>query len=424
MLLADKNQKVKGEKRMKRIVALLLCISLFLLCGCSQNHPNETVKPTERADSNPSPTPSTIIQLKVSTEPDIIFTGMDDPALLTYMEDAVYSNLVMNINSSEYLVESVQAVYVSKEYLEELEYNSKTNVFFGYSLADIDNFFKGEKYVFTLGDDGNTVVRQEVAIDDTTYNQIVKNVAIGTGVILVCVIITVASEGAGAPAAAAIFAASAKTGAICALSGAVIGGVATGAVKAYETGDVESALKAAALGASEGYKWGAISGAVSGAATEALTLKSMTAGGLTMNEAAIIQSESGYPASVISELHNMEEYEALKSANLQPYIVNGKTALIRGDIDPFSVDEFGRTNLQRMENGLAPLDATGKSFQLHHIGQESDGTLAILTSSEHENSALHGFKLVSEIDRADFAKTRNDFYKSLAEIYKDALGLI
>ena len=95
-------------------------------------------------------------------------------------------------------------------------------------------------------------------------------------------------------------------------------------------------------------------------------------------------------------------------------------ALVRNDIDLFKVDEFGRTNLQRMKSGLAPLDSTGKSFELHHIGQKNDGTIAILTSAEHDNPALHGFKSVSEIDRPAFDKIRSEFWKAMAKIMSGA----
>lgn len=107
-----------------------------------------------------------------------------------------------------------------------------------------------------------------------------------------------------------------------------------------------------------------------------------------------------------------------KIANLKPYMINGKTALVRKDIDLNLVDELGRTNLKRMELGLSPLDVNGASYELHHIGQEADATLAILTQAEHDNAVLHGFKMSSEIDRKIFAKQRRRFWKSMANIFE------
>ena len=68
-------------------------------------------------------------------------------------------------------------------------------------------------------------------------------------------------------------------------------------------------------------------------------------------------------------------------------------------------------------NGNAPFDTTGKRYELHHIGQENDGTLAILTSTEHHNASLHGYKISSEIDIESFDKTCKEFWKAMANYY-------
>lgn len=107
---------------------------------------------------------------------------------------------------------------------------------------------------------------------------------------------------------------------------------------------------------------------------------------------------------------------SFKAANLKAHMVDGKTALIRNDIDLLKLDEAGKTNLQRMKDGYAPLDIDGKKFELHHIGQKADGTLAILTQKEHDDIALHGFKAISEIDRTMFAAQRKQFWMTMAEI--------
>lgn len=430
---------------MKRILALLLSLSMVfsLLSGCSSqnnstssvasnlssaettyesdNNSNEVIDPATEA---PSPTEEVTNPDQASEpagadilgpgefdwEPEIKFTGMSDETLLPYIEDTVYRQLVQDLNSSEYYVESVSATYVSQEYLNELAYNSQANVFFGYSLAELDEYFEGTRYVFTLGEDGQTTVEALQVVEDATYDKMLKNVAIGTGVILVCVTVSAVTAGMGtAPAVSMIFAVAAKTGATCALSGAVISGVTSAAVKGYQTGDLSEALKAGALGATEGYKWGAISGALTGGAGEAWGLYSATGNGLTMNQVATIQQESGYPLSIIKQFHTVEEYTVFKNAGLQAEMVGGKLALVRTDVDLYNVvDEFGRNNFTRMSQGLNPIDAFGKEFQWHHIGQNNDATLALLTAAEHKNGALHGFKVVSEIDRKAFTTYKKD----------------
>lgn len=347
------------------------------------------------------------------------FKGMGDPALPGYIENTLYQELVADLRGEQYYVENVSALYISQEYLDELAYNSQANIFFGYTLADLDAQFQGQKYIFTLGDNEETVVEPFSEYDDT-YNRIIRNVAVGTGVILVSVTVTAIGAVAGASAITMIFAVAATTGTKCALAGATIGGISAGIVTGIKTGDMSQALKAAALTASEGFKWGAITGAISGAALETAGLWGATLNGLTMDEAAFIQIDSGYPLDVIQSFKSMEQYEICKEAGLMPQMVDGRMALIR-EIDLDFVDEFGRTNLQRMKDGLAALDpVTGQSYQLHHIGQKMDSTLSILTEAEHmqggNNLIWHELGGESQIDRAAFAFIRQDFWMDMASI--------
>ena len=403
---------------MKKLIAILLS-GVLLLTGCANN---VQIEPTtsntssaQKADTESTANDLTeekdgLIHVIVEDdesaddseyvyEPE--FSSLNDSQLQAYVEDALYSELVSTLDSDKYYVENVSAVYVSQEYIDELTYNSKSNVYFGYTLEEIDAQFQGTRYVFTLGEDGDTIV-QPFEEYDNTYEQIIKNVAIGTGVILVCVTVSVITTGAGAPAVSLIFATAAKTGTIMALSSATLGGVSAGIVTGIETGDMSQALKAAELAASDGYKWGAITGAITGGAGESIkyanAMKALRGAPLniTTQEAAAIQMQTGYPAEVISQFHSVEEFKVFQEAGLKAQMINGKLALVRKDIDLYNiVDEMGRNNLARMQNGLSPIgiDDAGNVFkyELHHIGQESDATLAILTTKEHDSSVLHGF---------------------------------
>ena len=200
------------------------------------------------------------------------FMTLNDPDLLQYVEDTVYTELVNQLNSDDYIVESVQAMYMPEEYYAEVEFNSQENEYFGYKSSELNAVFQGTKYIFTLDDHGQTTVQEMEVLDDDTYDQIVKNVAIGTGVILICVTVSIVSAGVGAPAVSLVFAASAKTATTFALSSAALVGVSAAFVKGVETRNVKETMKAAALGASDGFKWGAISGAVVGAASESYKL--------------------------------------------------------------------------------------------------------------------------------------------------------
>lgn len=386
---------------MKKILAILMIVSLF---ACSI--------PTCFAEE---------VLLPAGSVPEAGFSGMSDPNLLRYTEDTIYESLVSALDSEEYFVENVSAIYISQEYIDELAYNSQANIYFGYTLQELSEQFQGRKYVFTLGDDGTTIVTEFEDYDDT-YDRALKNVAIGTGVILVCVTVSVVSAGLGAPAVSMIFAASAKTGTIMALSGGAMGGISAGIVTGMQTGDMDSALKAAALAGSEGYKWGAISGAVSGGIGQTIALKGATMNGLTMNEAAAIQRESKYPLDVIKQFKSMEQYEICRDAGLKAVTVNGKTSLVRA-IDLDYVDELGRTNLQRMKQGLAAIDPnSGVSYELHHIGQKAESTLAILTKAEHmqggNNAIWHEFGVASEVHSAStqsmWLTQKQTYWKQLA----------
>lgn len=416
---------------MKRMISLLLCVALAF-SGCSQPQQQVTESSAEQQDAvqadaveTAEESESGIIEENVSFDSfevqnvEPTYTGLNDESLLESIEDLIYTDAIAALDSEDYVVEAVNAIYVSKAYLEELAYNSKSNIFFGYTLDDLDTLFQGSKYYFTLGEDGQTTVKAFEAVQDSTIEEIARNVAIGSGVILVCVTVSALTGGV-APAVSMIFAVSAKTAATVAVSSAALGGVLAGGIRGVQTGNFDEAVKAGALAASEEFKWGAIMGATLGGATEAFALKTATKAGLSMNEVAKIQRESKLPVDVISQMHSWDEYLVYKDAGLKSVMLNGRTALVQ-DIDWFyrspTPDGRGITNLERMLKGLAPIDpATDKAYQLHHIGQKSDATLAVLTGEQHQgNSAiLNIFGKESEIDRKSFAKTRKEFWQSLA----------
>ncbi len=404
-------------KRIRKIIAVILVISLTVV-GCG-------TKKINKDDENKS------IQLE---ENEVDFNNyeiknMSDTSLLQYVEDSVYFNLVNNIEEG-YFIENVSSQYISKEFIEEVNYNSKENIYFGYTLHELEDKFSGGKYVFTLGEDNTTVVKKFEAYDDT-FEQSLKNIAIGTGVILLCVTISSVSSGAGAPAVSMIFAVSAKKATSFAISGGLISGVASGIIEGIKTENFDKAFKAAIREGSEEFKWGAIIGSITGGTSEAFALKGATCNGLSINEAAMIQKETKYPLNIIKSMRNVDEaniYE--KQANLIAKNINGKTALVR-DIDLNYKSELGNkmvTNLERMKEGYPAIDPiSGKAYELHHVGQKIDSPLAILTKSEHmgggNNSILHdnnianGNGVHSLISDADWAKQKSDFWKGMYKLY-------
>lgn len=425
----------------KKICALLLSCLIFMT-GCADGSPpfseaenpetatsdvsGTTSEQTDPADvtisdaeiGSDSPTDGTLPE-KHTESP--AFTGLDDPDLLRYLEDSVYAKLTGSFDSDDYFVENVEGVYVSKEYLEEVAYNSQENIYFGYTLSQLNEIFEGQGYIFTLGTDGQTTAEPMEAYDGT-FENVVLNVAVGTGVILLCVTVSAVASGLGATAVSAIFAMSAKSAAAVGLSDGIIGAASAGIVKGVRSGDMSEALKEGVSAGSTGFMWGAIGGAVAGGSVKAARLKGATLNGLTINEAALIQKESKYPVKIIKQMHSKNEYDVYREAGLYTEIVDGKAALIQDiDLDYVSPEPDGTllTNLQRMAKGKAPIDPeSGKPFELHHIGQKNDATLAVLTSEQHRSkettSVLHEIQ-ETEIDRREFDKTRKKFWKDLAK---------
>lgn len=441
---------------MKKVIALLLAC-VFLLSGCvspavetasqeQDSYPmgetvfsdkedtdksaSETVPATHITESALSTASENALLEEAMPEVSTNFMRLSDPALLDYSENVIYAALTNQLNHSDYRIENVSSVYVSKEYLEELTYNSQSNVFFGYSLSALDAQFQGERYVFTLGDNGETTVIPVEAYDNT-YGQVLQNVAIGTGVILISVTVSVLSGGVGSPAVSAIFATSAKSATAYAISSGAFSTVIAGVITGVRTGDFQEALKAGALTGSNAFKWGAISGCILGGASEFITLKTAIKNGLTLDEATRILNR--YPANIVKFIRTPAESEIYEAANLSPEIINGKMALTR-NIDLASISKLPSgqtvTNLERMQMGYAPIDSMGNSYELHHIGQSVNSPLAILTKAEHmgdgHNTILHDMNIAngtgvhSLMKPSDWAKQARDFWKAYVEILHSA----
>lgn len=124
--------------------------------------------------------------------------------------------------------------------------------------------------------------------------------------------------------------------------------------------------------------------------------------------------------SLDEALQGASEAEVLiyEEAGLQKDVINNREALVRTDIDYTSVDSFGRTNLERMEQGLAPLKE-GQPIELHHVGQGMDSPLAELTRFEHRSegnySVLHETGKESTIIRELFDAERAAHWQTRAE---------
>lgn len=141
--------------------------------------------------------------------------------------------------------------------------------------------------------------------------------------------------------------------------------------------------------------------------------------GLTDEEKAKIKEETGWSDEIIDAIGSWKEYEIYKNASLVEAEIGGKKCLIRNDIDWNQKDAMGRTNKERAEQGLSPINKDGKVIELHHIGQHANSPLAELTQEEHRgkgnDTILHDKTKESEIDRQAFAGEKSEHWAARAQ---------
>lgn len=127
---------------------------------------------------------------------------------------------------------------------------------------------------------------------------------------------------------------------------------------------------------------------------------------------------------------NVEKYfKTLGIAELEKSLLNdakvvrsyGKIIAKRNNtFDPNYKDALGRTNKERMEDGLAPIGTDNKSIELHHLKQKDNGVMIELTNKEHnENSkVLHKYRSQSEINRTEFNIWKRKYWKERAKEFE------
>ncbi len=123
-------------------------------------------------------------------------------------------------------------------------------------------------------------------------------------------------------------------------------------------------------------------------------------------------SDLGIDLSVYNEIERQFLEESVFD------VVDGKIVSKRNKIfDKNEKDGNNKSNLERMQEGNAPLCKDGMSMELHHLKQEDDGIIIELTSTEHKKyyKDLHLSKKESEINRSAFNAFRRNYYKKRAK---------
>ncbi len=116
---------------------------------------------------------------------------------------------------------------------------------------------------------------------------------------------------------------------------------------------------------------------------------------------------------------NKTEISLLKTGRFSIY--KNHIVVKRQIFDPLAKDALGRTNIERMKLGLAPIGKDGKPVELHHLEQDANGIIVEVLSSEHKKyyKELHYHKTVSEIDRNSFNQWKKNYWKERAKEFEE-----
>ncbi|AWK41035.1 hypothetical protein A4R40_05640 [Photorhabdus laumondii subsp. laumondii] len=108
----------------------------------------------------------------------------------------------------------------------------------------------------------------------------------------------------------------------------------------------------------------------------------------------------------------------------EPVPFKGNKVYQRNDLfDPSRIDpKSGKTNVELMRAGRAPIGNDGKPVNLHHMLQKQDGPIAEVTQSFHKDNHkvihINDNSIPSGINRSEFNKWRSDYWKQRANDFK------
>jgi hypothetical protein len=131
--------------------------------------------------------------------------------------------------------------------------------------------------------------------------------------------------------------------------------------------------------------------------------------------------ETGKAASNARRRMTNFEMQIIESGRKAKF--SGQEFVKRDDLfDSTFIDAAGRSNVDRMKQGLAPLDKDGNPINLHHMKQQNNGIVAEVSHREHKEFSviLHRYagKHESQIDRAAFDKLRSSYWKYRAKEFE------
>ncbi len=132
---------------------------------------------------------------------------------------------------------------------------------------------------------------------------------------------------------------------------------------------------------------------------------------------AKVASSAGKVGETMNALNKVDDLVEVGNLTSKEIVYEGVTVIQDTKlIDPNLIDDLGRTNLDRMKEGLAPIGSDGKSLNLHHVDQTMTGPIQEMTSTFHSQNykLLHQNtgQLPSQINRAEFNKWRGGYWQN------------
>lgn len=202
------------------------------------------------------------------------------------------------------------------------------------------------------------------------------------------------------------------------ITAAAVGGAITGGLAAATCGmSLGAQITGSAMAGTAGYcaeklvareqgtATGMTSAAIGGAAG---AMTGVVISGLTPKIA------SGFPKTASSEGKVNNAMSFAKGTTIKN--VNGVDVIQDNNlINAGMIDARGRSNIERMSKGLAPIGSDGKSINLHHVDQSMTGPVKEMTPTYHQQNynSLHSNagQTPSQIDRKQFDNWRKDYWK-------------
>ena len=227
---------------MKSIIVIISILSL-LLSGCGRKKDDSAV------------------QNEATEEPSGEVSEFDSESLQA-IKDQVYAELNEQLPTDEYLVQDVKVIYLSEDEVDNLSPEDK--VYFGFSANGLNDVITSDMAVIEQMDSGEVNVKSEKLLDKEDRTTIIKNLAIGTGIILVCVTVACITQDMEIEneLLTAFIALAPKASAIGAGLFTVITGTVSGVVEYVKSKNLKESFRKLIVDGSKGFKWGAVAGVV------------------------------------------------------------------------------------------------------------------------------------------------------------------